>query len=72
MQIRQLEALQAMARSSSSKVVFVPMNLSGMGAAGMDHVAQQMAASGHEGDYNAQAGPGPASNAGLISAMASV
>lgn len=62
------------------------MNLGGMGAAGMDQMAQQIAASGNregEGEYhgtgtgaNAQAGPGPntslASNAGLITSMANV
>jgi regulator of protease activity HflC (stomatin/prohibitin superfamily) len=46
MQIRQLEALQNMARTASSKVVFVPMNLGGMGnqAAG-SAIQQQIAAS---------------------------
>lgn len=32
MQIRQLEALQHMAKSSGSRVIFVPMSLEGMGA----------------------------------------
>jgi len=69
MQIRQLEALQAMARTAGAKVVFVPMNLSGMGAAGMESgVAQQIASASRL----EEGGPGPASNAGLISAMASV
>ncbi|KAK6905074.1 stomatin family protein [Kwoniella mangroviensis CBS 10435] len=73
MQIRQLEALQNMARSSGSKVVFVPMNLGGMGAAGMNgDVAHQIAASAHDEHQNAEAGPGPATNAGLISSMANV
>ncbi|AFR94484.2 stomatin family protein [Cryptococcus neoformans] len=70
MQIRQLEALQNMARSSGSKVVFVPMNLGTMGAAGMQDVAHQIAASGH--DERADAGPSTATNAGLISSMANV
>jgi hypothetical protein len=98
MQIRQLEALQAMARTSGSKVVFgassseaipvpsrrdfllrkcwkhsltvsVPMNLGTMGAAGMDNVAHQMAASARHDDEH---GPGLATNAGLISSMANV
>jgi hypothetical protein len=49
----------------------VPMNLGGMGAAGMNNdTANQIAASiQHE---NAEAGPGPASNAGLISQMANI
>jgi erythrocyte band 7 integral membrane protein len=34
MQIRQLEALQAMAKSANSKVVFVPMSLIGEGRDG--------------------------------------
>ncbi|WWC57947.1 uncharacterized protein I303_100482 [Kwoniella dejecticola CBS 10117] len=73
MQIRQLEALQNMARSSGSKVVFVPMNLGGMGSAGMNgDVANQIAASAHDDHHNAEAGPGPATNAGLISSMANV
>ncbi|OCF33151.1 stomatin family protein [Kwoniella heveanensis BCC8398] len=80
MQIRQLEALQNMARTSGSKVVFVPMNLGTMGAAGMDgNTAQQIASVSQDGEY-AHSGPsgyhtdghGTASNAGLISAMANV
>ncbi|RXK36669.1 stomatin family protein [Tremella mesenterica] len=70
MQIRQLEALQAMARTAGAKVVFVPMNLNTMGSSGMDSVAQQIAASVHAD--NAEAGPGPATNAGLLSSMANV
>ena len=63
------------------------MNLGGMGAAGMDNMAQQIAASGDRGEGhnetysggqhgNASAGPGPntslASNAGLITSMANM
>jgi hypothetical protein len=59
------------------------MNLAGMGAAGMDGntAAQQMASSGDhpsgnspsdQARINAQAGPGPATNAGLISQMANI
>ncbi|KAL7420316.1 hypothetical protein Q5752_005285 [Cryptotrichosporon argae] len=77
MQIRQLEALQNMARTSGSKVVFVPMNLGVMGAsAGVDGVAQQIAASAHEGDDTVVGYPsgsaGAAQQAGLIQSMASV
>lgn len=36
MQIRQLDALQNMAKGSGSKVVFVPMNLNSMGGASME------------------------------------
>ncbi|RSH89456.1 hypothetical protein EHS25_002005 [Saitozyma podzolica] len=70
MQIRQLEALQSMARTSGSKVVFVPMNLGTMGAAGMDNVAQQIAASSRHDDEHG--GPSSATNAGIISSMANV
>ncbi len=123
MQIRQLEALQNMARTAGAKVVFgesyhpqypcpchtaltppppplrhfnerpyhfsalpvppsprgisltltllsVPMNLGTMGAGGMDNVAQQMAASHRFED--GEGGPGPATNAGLISSMANI
>jgi len=34
MQIRQLDALQSMAKSANSKVIFVPMNLVGEGSGG--------------------------------------
>jgi hypothetical protein len=34
MQIRQLEALQVMAKSAGSKVIFVPMSLIGEGSSG--------------------------------------
>lgn len=45
------------------------MNLGTMGAAGMDPVAQQIAASSRAGE---EANIGSASNAGLISSMANV
>jgi regulator of protease activity HflC (stomatin/prohibitin superfamily) len=41
MQIRQLDALQNMAKNAGSKVVFVPMNLSSMGSAGMSDAGRQ-------------------------------
>ncbi|WVN85971.1 uncharacterized protein L203_101129 [Cryptococcus depauperatus CBS 7841] len=73
MQIRQLEALQAMARTSGSKVVFVPMNLGTMGAAGMDNdVANQIAASVRDEHGQHRDGSGLATNAGLISSMAEI
>ncbi|KAK4688256.1 hypothetical protein P7C73_g1859, partial [Tremellales sp. Uapishka_1] len=71
MQIRQLEALQNMARSASTKVVFVPMNLAGMGAAGVgDSVSQQIAASAVE--EHGMSGGSVSSNAGMITAMSNV
>jgi len=45
------------------------MNLAGMGAAGMDNVTQQIAASAGESSGQSNL---PASNAGIISSMASV
>jgi hypothetical protein len=57
------------------------MNLAGMGAAGMDGTARQLASSGDHASgnteydqirMNAEAGPGPATNAGLISQMANI
>jgi len=59
------------------------MNLAGMGAAGMDgnSAAQQIASSGDHASgnsehdsarINAQGGPGPATNAGLIAQMANI
>lgn len=75
MQIRQLEALQNMSRSAASKVIFVPMNLGTMGAAGMDNVAQQIAASSRDAGYPAEGSGedrGMAMNAGMISSMANL
>lgn len=70
MQIRQLEALQSMAKSAQSKVVFVPMQL-------QSDVVGQLA-----GGSSAQAGPsnlvkdesgegvGAATRAGILSSIA--
>jgi erythrocyte band 7 integral membrane protein len=46
------------------------MNLGTMGAAGMDNVAQQIAASSRHDDEHG--GPSSATNAGIISSMANV
>jgi len=55
MQIRQLDALQNMAKTSGSKVVFVPMNLNSMGGASMagssSTTRQQIEASGTPEQY---------------------
>lgn len=73
MQIRQLEALQAMARTSGSKVVFVPMNLGAMGAASVDQVTQQLTASAHDGEHHEFLGaPSSSTQAGLLTSMANV
>ena len=71
MQIRQLEALQAMARTSGSKVVFVPMNLGVMGAGG--EMNQQLIASVQDaGDGQGHGHESGASRAGLLNSMASM
>ena len=71
MQIRQLEALQTMAKTSSSKVVFVPMQL-------QSDVIGQVAAQGQgsgAGSYlreEADGGSGAASRACILSSIADV
>lgn len=75
MQIRQLEALQQMAKGANAKVVFVPMTLqsdiggqlaggSGSGGNGIAAIA-----AGEAGDETTG---GPAGRAGLLSSMANV
>jgi len=68
MQIRQLEALQQMAKSAQSKVIFVPMQL-------QSDVVSQLA-SGSGGKPNAQilseSGEGGAMQAGLLNSMSGV
>lgn len=69
MQIRQLEALQQMAKTASSKVVFVPMQLQGDvmhsfgGGAGPSNAV--ISESG-------EAGVGPTGRAGLLTSMANI
>lgn len=67
MQIRQLEALQAMAKSANSKVVFVPMQL-------QSDVGSQLG--GGAGPSRAavmnESGESSASKAGLLTAMAGI
>lgn len=62
MQIRQLEALQAMAKTANSKVVFVPMQLQS------DVVGQLASGSGGGSDT----GEGPAGRAGLLTTMSNI
>lgn len=62
MQIRQLEALQNMAKTSSSKVVFVPMHL-------QNDVMSQL---GSRGEGSGSLIGGESGRAGLISSMADV
>ncbi|EJU06686.1 hypothetical protein DACRYDRAFT_19735 [Dacryopinax primogenitus] len=75
MQIRQLEALQQMARSAQSKVVFVPMQLQSDITGALTH--HQIAASGSDavGASSPMAGMGietSVGKAGLMSAIGSV
>jgi len=59
MQIRQLEALQAMAKTANSKVVFVPMQL-------QSDVVGSTSGSGARAMIGSEAGEdGPAGRAGL-------
>lgn len=68
MQIRQLEALQAMAKSADSKVVFVPMNLQGDVSA---QLANNMTAGSSGSGAGAGGGMGGAAQrAGLLTSMA--
>ena len=70
MQIRQLEALQTMAKTASTKVVFVPMQLQS------DVLGQVAGPSGSRQHATIQdesgEGVGPASRAGLLSAVSDV
>jgi len=70
MQIRQLEALQQMAKSANSKVVFVPMQLQ------TDVVGQLSNQAGGSGSAMIQEesgeGMNPAGRAGLLSSMANL
>jgi len=66
MQIRQLEALQAMAKTASAKVVFVPMNLQGDVSA---QLTSGMSNDRGEGSSNG-GGMGAAQRAGLLTSMA--
>lgn len=61
-----------MARTAGAKVVFVPMNLSGMGAAGMDGVSQQIAASARDGEDGNVSIAGPSGQAGMLTSISNV
>ena len=71
MQIRQLEALQQMAKSANSKVVFVPMQLQndvmGQLTSGSNQYASTSALRDETGE-----GTNAASRAGLLSSVADV
>jgi len=67
MQIRQLEALQQMAKSANSKVVFVPMQL-------QTDVVGQLAASGSGSAFREESGEGVSAvgRAGLLTSMSDI
>lgn len=65
MQIRQLDALQGMAKSASSKVIFVPMNL-------QSDVIGQLANTGGENHQGEGSSSGAAYNAGMINSISNV
>ncbi|KAI0033333.1 hypothetical protein K488DRAFT_47905 [Vararia minispora EC-137] len=72
MQIRQLEALQQMAKTSGSKVVFVPMQLQSdvigqLGASGSGQASTSAVLREESGE-----GVGAASRAGLLNAMSDI
>lgn len=67
MQIRQLEALQAMAKTANSKVVFVPMQLQSDVVGQVASGSGSMAVQSESGE-----GIGPAGRAGLLNSMAGV
>ncbi|KAJ6560086.1 hypothetical protein B0H19DRAFT_1146447 [Mycena capillaripes] len=70
MQIRQLEALQAMAKSGNSKVIFVPMQLQS------DVVGQLASGSGGGSNFGSvvqsESGEGAVNRAGLLNSMANM
>ena len=63
MQIRQLDALQGMAKTSSSKVIFVPMNLQS------DVIGQLSQTADGQGEGSSN---GAAYTAGMINSVANV
>ena len=65
MQIRQLEALQTMAKTAQSKVVFVPMQLQS------DVVGQLSSGAGPSGTLKDETGEG-VTRAGVLSSIADV
>lgn len=74
MQIRQLEALQNMAKSASSKVVFVPMQLQGdvVGAMSRAEGNQYAATPGGSASGGGMMSLGETGTAGLISSVSQV
>lgn len=69
MQIRQLEALQQMAKSANSKVVFVPMQLQ---SDVVGQLANQASGSGLVGSEGGESSIGVAGRVGLLNAVSEV
>lgn len=70
MQIRQLEALQHMAKTSNSKVIFVPMQLQ---SELVNQLAGSSSGSGvRDVDAGKSSGIGAATRAGLLSSVADI
>lgn len=65
MQIRQLEALQAMAKNANSKVIFVPMQL-------QSDVMGQVSQGGAGAQISESEGLGSPARAGLFSSMGDI
>lgn len=71
MQIRQLEALQQMAKSANSKVVFVPMQLQSDVMSQLGHHSAGPGPSGSgSGGAISEIGDGPAGRAGILGSVA--
>lgn len=68
MQIRQLEALQAMAKTAQSKVVFVPMQLQN----DLSNNFSAGSSSGARSGSNGGDGEGSALRAGLLNSMSDI
>ena len=69
MQIRQLEALQSMAKSAQSKVVFVPMQLQS-DVVGV--LASQSPGAGPSGATKDESGVGSTTRAAILSSMSDI
>jgi hypothetical protein len=70
MQIRQLEALQSMAKSANSKVIFVPMHLQGDVGSQISGGSNSLAALVQ--NEASDAGLGPAGRAGILNSVSEV
>ncbi|OBZ70264.1 hypothetical protein A0H81_09754 [Grifola frondosa] len=72
MQIRQLEALQAMAKSANSKVVFVPMQLQSDVLGQIGEASGSHAHAGPSAVIREESGEGAVARAGLLNSMSNI